>query len=188
MTCPKTSTTTPPNEVLSPANLLHIIGRFIHLEIETEEEWDGRKIKKENLIFPRYHQWDWVRDLVQSSRDEGLGHRYLVPHSAGSGKSNSIAWTAHQLSSLYNKSGDKVFHSVVVVTDRTLLDDQSNLSYYAFTATPKPKTLELFGRLPNPDQPPSKQNKPKAFHVYSMRQAIEEGYITIDYPKSSSRT
>lgn len=133
-------------------------------------------------------RFDLVRDLVQSSRDEGLGHRYLVPHSAGSGKSNSIAWTAHQLSSLYNKSGDKVFHSVVVVTDRTLLDDQSNLSYYAFTATPKPKTLELFGRLPNPDQPPSKQNKPKAFHVYSMRQAIEEGYITIDYPKSSSRT
>jgi len=282
------------NEVLAPANLLQIIGRFIHLEIKTEEAWDGRKTRKESLIFPRYHQWDLVRRLVQASREEGPGHKYLAQHSAGSGKSNSIAWTAHQLSSLYDAAGDKVFHSVIVVTDRTVLDDQlqdtiyqfehadgvvgrinrdegqgsksaklaaalehsqpivivtiqtfpyvlkaiensvslkercyaiiadeahssqsgrtagqlkevltreekeddelltaedalaasiearkgaSNLSYYAFTATPKSKTLELFGRLPDPAQTASKQNKPEAFHVYSMRQAIEEGYI-----------
>ena len=282
------------NEVLAPANILQIIGRFIHLEIETEEDWEGRKSKKESLIFPRYHQWDLVNRLVAASREEGPGHKYLAQHSAGSGKSNSIAWAAHQLSSLYDDQGEKVFHSVIVVTDRTVLDDQlqdtiyqfehadgvvgrinrdegqgskseklahalehsqpivivtiqtfpfvlkaiedsvslkqrryaviadeahssqsgstagklkavltsemtdedteisaedmlaatvesrraaPNLSYYAFTATPKSKTLELFGRLPNPEEPPSKTNKPRAFHVYSMRQAIEEKYI-----------
>ncbi len=282
------------NDVLAPANLLQIIGRFIHLEIKTEEDWQGRHHKKETLIFPRYHQWDLVTRLVGKSLEEGPGHKYLVQHSAGSGKSNSIAWTAHQLSSLYDGAGEKVFHTVIVVTDRTVLDDQlqdtiyqfehadgvvgrinrdegqgskseklahalersqpivivtiqtfphvlkaiedsvslkerrfaiiadeahssqsgrtaidlknvlvaagseeederstedrvaeavavrrysPNLSYYAFTATPKSKTLELFGRLPKPDEPPSKTNKPQAFHVYSMRQAIEEGYI-----------
>ena len=112
------------NEVLAPANLLQIIGRFIHLEIKTVEAWDGRKTKKETLIFPRYHQWDLVRKLIQASRDEGPGQKYLAQHSAGSGKSISIAWTAHQLSSLYNENGEKVFHSVIVVTDRTVLDDQ----------------------------------------------------------------
>ena len=283
------------DEVLAPANLLQIIGRFIHLEIKTEEDWDGRKRKKETLIFPRYHQWDLVRKLINASREEGPGYKYLAQHSAGSGKSNSIAWTAHQLSQLYSAAGNKIFHSVIVVTDRTVLDDQlqdtiyqfehadgvvgrinrdegqgskseklaaslegsqpiiivtiqtfpfvlkaienstslkercyaiiadeahssqsgrtagklkevlsseatddnepvsaedavaasvaarkgsTNLSYYAFTATPKSKTLELFGRLPKPTEPPNKQNnKPAAFHVYSMRQAIEEGYI-----------
>ena len=283
------------NEVLAPENLLQIIGRFIHLEIETEEAWDGRKQKSEKLIFPRYHQWDLVTRLVDASREEGPGQRYLVQHSAGSGKSNSIAWTAHQLSSLHDEVGEKLFHSVIVVTDRTVLDDQlqdtiyqfehadgvvgrinrtegegskseklaaalegsqpivivtiqtfphvlqaiekstslkeknyaiiadeahssqsgrtaaklkevlmsegreedveitaedalaasvearrgsTNISYYAFTATPKSKTLELFGRLPHPELPPDgRDNLPAPFHVYSMRQAIEEGYI-----------
>lgn len=295
------------NEVLAPDNILQIVGRFIHLEIKTEEDWDGRKRKKEALIFPRYHQWDLVTRLVNASRDEGPGHKYLAQHSAGSGKSNSIAWTAHQLASLYNDKDEKVFHSVIVVTDRTVLDSQlqntisqfehqegvvgrinrdegqgskseklaaaleqsqpivivtiqtfpfvlkaiedsevlkqrsyaiiadeahssqtgrtarklkamlssggkepsdapsdteaegdeaatisgedviaqtvalrraaPNLSHYAFTATPKSRTLELFGRCPNPDEPPSKDNLPQPFHVYSMRQAIEEGYI-----------
>jgi type I restriction enzyme R subunit len=297
-------------EVLAPANLLQIIGRFIHLEIKIEEDWEGRKQRRESLIFPRYHQWDLVKRLIDSSRAEGPGHKYLVQHSAGSGKSNSIAWTAHQLSTLYDpapeRRGEKLFDSVIVVTDRTVLDSQlqatisqfehadgvvgrinreegqgakseklaqalaqsqpiiivtiqtfpyvlraiedsaslkqrryaiiadeahssqtgrtagqvkavltrdtapgsaetgamddnaeeitlsaedllnaniearrasPNLSYYAFTATPKPKTLELFGRRPNPAEPPAKQNKPAPFHVYSMRQAIEEGYI-----------
>ncbi len=120
------------NEVLAPENLLQIIARFVHLEIKTEEAWDGRKTKKESLIFPRYHQWDLVRKLVQASRDEGPGHKYLAQHSAGSGKSNSIAWTAHQLSSLYNDAGNKVFHSVIVVTDRTVLDDQLQDTIYQF--------------------------------------------------------
>ena len=285
------------NEVLAPANILQIIGRFIHLEIKTEEDWEGRKTKKETLIFPRYHQWDLVTRLINASRSEGAGHKYLAQHSAGSGKSNSIAWTAHQLSTLHTAQGEKLFHSIIVVTDRTVLDSQlqetiyqfehadgvvgkinrdegqgskseklanalthsqpiiivtiqtfphvlqaiedsvtlkqrryaiiadeahssqsgttarklkevltiesaregkeegelsaedmitatiasrraaPNLSYYAFTATPKSKTLELFGRLPHPDEPPSKTNRPEPFHVYSMRQAIEEGYI-----------
>ena len=280
-------------EVLAPANILQIVGRFIHLEIETVEDWQGIKRKKESLIFPRYHQWDLVRRLVHASRDEGPGHKYLAQHSAGSGKSNSIAWTAHQLASLYDANDQKVFDSVIVVTDRTVLDSQlqdtisqfehaegvvgrinrdegqgskseklakaledsqpivivtiqtfphvlaaiedsvslkdrryaiiadeahssqsgatagnlkavltseviegaevsaedmltasvtargvsPNLSYYAFTATPKSRTLELFGRVPNPAEPPSKTNRPHPFHVYSMRQAIEEEYI-----------
>jgi type I restriction enzyme, R subunit len=282
------------NEVLLPDSLLNIIARFVHLEIKEKEDWDGRKYKQESMIFPRYHQWDVVRKLLEASRAEGPGHKYLIQHSAGSGKSNSIAWTAHQLSSLYTAKAEKQFHSVIVVTDRTVLDDQlqetiyqfehtdgvvgrinreegegskseklaaaleaaqpiiivtiqtfpfvlraiensvslkerryaiiadeahssqsgstarqlkevlmieggddeneltaddliaaavasrranSNLSFFAFTATPKTKTLELFGRLPDPKAAPSKQNKPAAFHVYSMRQAIEEGFI-----------
>lgn len=282
------------NEVLLPDNLLNILARYVHLQIEEVEDWQGKKSKKETLIFPRYHQWDVVNRLLDAARSEGAGHKYLIQHSAGSGKSNSIAWTAHQLSSLYTAAGEKQFHSVIVVTDRTVLDDQlqdtiyqfehadgvvgrinreigegskseklaqaletsqpiiivtiqtfpfvlkaiensvslkercyaviadeahssqsgstarqlkevlqveestneeelssedildatvaarsnnSNLSYFAFTATPKAKTLELFGRLPDPTLPPSRQNKPVAFHVYSMRQAIEEGFI-----------
>ncbi|SLJ83768.1 type I restriction endonuclease subunit R [Psychrobacter sp. DAB_AL43B] len=286
------------NEVLTPDNLLAILGHFMHLQIEEEEDAIGRKSKKETMMFPRYHQWDVVTKLVNAAITEGAGQKYLIQHSAGSGKSNSIAWTAHQLSTLYNSDGDKQFHSVIVITDRTVLDDQlqdtiyqfehadgvvgkinrkegdgskseqlaaalvksqpiiivtiqtfpfvlkaiedssvlksrryaiiadeahssqtgstarqlkevlisgdiesntdddkplssedildatlaarrssPNLSYYAFTATPKPKTIELFGRLPNPDLPAASDNLPSAYHVYSMRQAIEEGFI-----------
>ena len=286
------------NEVLTPDNLLAILGHFMHLQIEEEEDTIGRKSKRETMMFPRYHQWDVVTKLVDAAVTEGTGQKYLIQHSAGSGKSNSIAWTAHQLSTLYNSDGDKQFHSVIVITDRTVLDDQlqetiyqfehadgvvgkinrkegdgskseqlasalvnsqpiiivtiqtfpfvlkaiedssvlksrryaiiadeahssqtgstarqlkevlvsgdiesnadddkslssedildatlaarrssPNLSYYAFTATPKPKTIELFGRLPNPDLPAASDNLPAAYHVYSMRQAIEEGFI-----------
>ena len=286
------------NEVLLPDNILNILARFVHLHIEEKEDWEGRKYKKESMIFPRYHQWDVVKKLVSAADAEGPGQKYLIQHSAGSGKSNSIAWVAHQLSSLYDEKGNKRFHSVIVVTDRTVLDAQlqdtiyqfehtdgvvgrinreegegskseklaaalqnsqpiiivtiqtfpfvlqaieksaslkercyaiiadeahssqtgstarklkevlmveaigegqdeneelssddiiaaavasrrvsKNLSYFAFTATPKAKTIELFGRLPKPDQAPSADNKPAAFHVYSMRQAIEEGFI-----------
>jgi type I restriction enzyme R subunit len=282
------------NEVLLPDNLLNILARFVHLQIEEKQDWEGRQYKKETLIFPRYHQWDVVSKLVNAARIEGPGNKYLIQHSAGSGKSNSIAWVAHQLSSLRDDNGNKNFDSVIIVTDRTVLDDQlqdtiyqfehtdgvvgrinnkegdgskseklasalensqpiiivtiqtfpfvlkaienstslkerkyvviadeahssqtgstarqlkevlmvdssdpeealstedildaavasrrasSNLSYLAFTATPKTKTLELFGRLPKPEEAPSKTNKPEAYHVYSMRQAIEEGFI-----------
>ncbi|MTI03693.1 type I restriction endonuclease subunit R [Roseibium sp. RKSG952] len=281
-------------EVLQPDNLLNILARFMHLQIEEKEDWQGKKYKKETMIFPRYHQWDVVGKLIGAARDEGPGNKYLIQHSAGSGKSNSIAWTAHQLASLYNEKGNKTFNSVIIVTDRTVLDDQlqetiyqfehadgvvgrinrqegdgskseklakaleasqpiiivtiqtfpyvlkaienstslkercyaiiadeahssqsgstarqlkevlsidakedgeemtsedildaavasrrasPNLSYFAFTATPKTKTLELFGRVPNPAEPPSKTNLPEAYHVYSMRQAIEEEFI-----------
>ncbi|TYL48420.1 type I restriction endonuclease subunit R [Marinomonas sp. IMCC 4694] len=287
------------NEVLLPDNLLNILARFVHLEIEDKEDWEGRKYKKETLIFPRYHQWDVVNKLVNAAKEEGPGQKYLIQHSAGSGKSNSIAWSAHQLSAIHTPEGKKLFDSVIVVTDRTVLDDQlqetisqftavdglvgrinrnegdgskseklanalvdsqpiiivtiqtfpfvlkaiennvnlkernyvviadeahssqtgstarqlkevlmidgnasdktedeelttddildaavasrrasKNLSYLAFTATPKDKTLQLFGRLPKPDEPANKtDNLPKAYHVYSMRQAIEEGFI-----------
>jgi len=281
-------------EVLLPDNLLRILGRYMHLQIDEKETAEGRKHKKESMIFPRYHQWDVVNKLLTMSRQEGTGHKYLIQHSAGSGKSNSIAWIAHQLSSLYDATNKRQFDSVIVITDRTVLDAQlqdtiyqfehaegvvgrinrdegegskseqlanalekaqpiiivtiqtfpyvleaiqksatlkqrnfaiiadeahssqsgstarklrevlmseqhddevelsaedildltlasrrasPNLSYYAFTATPKPKTLELFGRLPHPELPPSDDNIPLAFHVYSMRQAIEEGFI-----------
>jgi type I restriction enzyme, R subunit len=282
------------NEVLLPDNLLNILAHYVHLQIEDKEDFEGRKYKKESMIFPRYHQWDVVNKLVQAAKTEGPGHKYLIQHSAGSGKSNSIAWVVHQLSSLYNELGKKQFDSVIVVTDRNVLDAQlqdtihqfehtdgvvgrinnqegdgskseklakalesaqpiiivtiqtfpfvlkaiensvslkercyaiiadeahssqtgstarqlkevlmkdareedealstddiitatvasrrasKNLSYLAFTATPKPKTLELFGRLPRPDEVASLTNKPAAYHVYSMRQAIEEGFI-----------
>ncbi|PIT38974.1 restriction endonuclease subunit R [Snodgrassella alvi] len=282
------------NEVLLPDNLQKILASFMHLQIVEKEDAIGVKYKSESLIFPRYHQWDVVNKLITAATVEGTGNKYLIQHSAGSGKSNSIAWTAHQLSRLYDEDGEKLFNSVIVVTDRTVLDDQlqdtiyqfehqdgvvgrinnkegdgskseklasalensqpiiivtiqtfpfvlkaiensvslkqrkyaviadeahssqsgstarqlkevlmtdtmdddveissedildatiaarkgsNNLNFYAFTATPKAKTLELFGRRPNPQEPASKTNKPQAFHVYSMRQAIEEGFI-----------
>lgn len=272
---------------------LKVIGRFLHLEKETKEDFYGNRTTKETMIFPRYHQWDVVNTLVNSTRQEGAGQRYLIQHSAGSGKSNSIAWAAHQLAQLYDEDGQKLFNSVIVVTDRTVLDSQlqdtiyqfehaqgvvcritrdvgnqskseqlaealaeqtrivivtiqtfpalfdaldkypklasgrfaviadeahssqtgssatklkavlggdrpegeeisaeemleaavssrkpsQKISYYAFTATPKAKTIELFGRVPDSSLPSSADNKPEAFHVYSMRQAIEEGFI-----------
>ncbi len=73
-----------------------------------------------------------VNKLVSAARSEGPGYKYLIQHSAGSGKSNSIAWTAHQLSSLYDQTGNKQFHSVIIVTDRTVLDDQLQDTIYQF--------------------------------------------------------
>ncbi|ADJ27393.1 type I restriction endonuclease subunit R [Nitrosococcus watsonii] len=284
--------------LFQPAAWLKVLGRFLHLEKKTVEGFDGQLSTKETMIFPRYHQWEVVNQLIETTRSEGPGKRYLIQHSAGSGKSNSIAWTAHQLAALYDDAGQKLFNSVIVVTDRTVLDRQlqntiyqfehahgvvrpitrdignqsksqqlaealteqtriiivtiqtfpalfealdkypslasgryaviadeahssqtgssasklkailsseqvdadhqepkeisaedlldaavqarqpnERISYYAFTATPKAKTLELFGRPPEPSVPPSADNKPEAFHLYSMRQAIEEGFI-----------
>ncbi|MYL22623.1 type I restriction endonuclease subunit R [Halomonas alkaliantarctica] len=283
--------------VFAPDAWLRILGRFLHLEQKTTEDFHGRRKTKETLIFPRYHQWEVVNQLIETTQAEGAGQRYLVQHSAGSGKSNSIAWLAHQLANLYDEHGQqKRFNSVIVVTDRTVLDSQlqdtiyqfehahgvvcpitrdvgnqskseqlaealasntriiivtiqtfpalfdaldkrpnladgryaviadeahssqtgssatklkallaaagegasddgeisaeemldaavssrrpnERISYYAFTATPKAKTLELFGRVPDPSLPPSADNKPEPFHLYSMRQAIEEGFI-----------
>ena len=280
-------------DVFRPDAWLKVIARFLHLEKKTEEAFDGKRTTKEALIFPRYHQWEVVNTLLATTAEEGAGKRYLIQHSAGSGKSNSIAWVAHQLASLYGEDGNRLFNSVIVVTDRTVLDDQlqrtiyqfehaqgvvrpitrdignqskseqladalaeqtriiivtlqtfpalfdaldarpdlgegryaviadeahssqsgaaasklktllgadkpedeevsavelldaavearkptERISYYAFTATPKGKTLELFGRPRNPELPASSDNLPQPFHVYSMRQAIEEGFI-----------
>jgi type I restriction enzyme R subunit len=267
---------------------LDIIGRFMHLQVE-KYEVDGKVVKRENMIFPRYHQLDAVRRLTADTRTNGTGRNYLIEHSAGSGKSNSIAWLAYHLSSLYDDNDNRIFDSVVVITDRRILDKQlqdtifqfehkqgvvqkidrnskqlasalnsgtniiittlqkfpyildkigdmparkyavivdeahssqggkssekmkealtvidmesisreggdtyeedddddaedgmrkvmaargpqENLSFYAFTATPKPKTLDVFGT-----EDAAGQKKP--FHLYSMRQAIEEGFI-----------
>jgi len=271
--------------VLERHSLLDILARFIHLQVE-EKKLGNKKIKVETMIFPRYHQLDCVRTLVNDARSEGVGKNYLIQHSAGSGKSNSIAWLAHRLSSLHNDKDEKVFDSVIVITDRVVLDQQlqntiyqfehkqgvvqkididsaqladalgsavpvvittlqkfpfvtekvgelpmrryaviideahssqggetatelkgvlagaaikkeakakaeedglpdyeeeilkamakrghqSNISFFAFTATPKYKTMEVFG-VPGPD------GKPQPFHLYSMRQAIEENFI-----------
>ncbi|MBU0626047.1 DEAD/DEAH box helicase family protein [Patescibacteria group bacterium] len=281
-------------EILAKDTLLNIVARYVHLESKDKEDHAGRKYKSETLIFPRYHQLDVVSKLLEDSRANGAGKNYLIQHSAGSGKSNSIAWLSHQLSSLHSESGKSVFNSVIVITDRTVLDSQlqetissfehkdgvvvgisrdgsneskseqlanalergakiiittiqtfpfvldaiqqrtslkenkyaiiadeahssqsgstakklkevlnaqqieegveisaedvivaslearantKNLSFYAFTATPKPKTLEMFGVLPDPTRAPAEDNKPQAFHLYTMRQAIEEGFI-----------
>lgn len=267
---------------------LEIIARFIHLE-QKEVKFGGRSLKKEILIFPRYHQLDVVRELVAHAQENGTGNNYLIQHSAGSGKSNSIAWLAYQLASLHNTEDERIFDSVIVVTDRRVLDRQlqdtiyqfehrqgvvqkidqhstqlaqaltaganiiittlqkfpfildkvgelphrnyavivdeahssqggetakkmkealtvidmdrviretpadyvaeedddpedeirrsmlargrqPNLSFFAFTATPKPKTIEVFGTT-------NGSETPEPFHTYSMRQAIEEGFI-----------
>ncbi|MEO0531444.1 MAG: type I restriction endonuclease [Planctomycetota bacterium] len=266
---------------------LDIFGRFVFLEVK-ETKVGGKKVRKEAMIFPRYHQLDAVRRLEATSREEGPGSNYLIQHSAGSGKSNSIGWLAHRLASLHDTADRKVFNSVIVVTDRVVLDRQlqetiyqlehksgvvqkideshksaqlaealnagtpiiivtiqtfpfvteklgdlkdrkyaviideahssasgetasdlkavlaadqirekakaeaeakgladheeeilrtmakrgrqPNISFFAFTATPKYKTLEVFGRKGD-------DGKPRPFHLYSMRQAIEEGFI-----------
>jgi type I restriction enzyme, R subunit len=111
--------------VLQKDAWLDIIGRFMHLQLDkTIDPVTSETVKRESLLFPRYHQWESVTQLVSTARAEGPGHRYLIQHSAGSGKTNSIAWTAHQLSTLHNDDGSKVFDSVIVVTDRTVLDSQ----------------------------------------------------------------
>jgi len=278
-------------ETLDRDNWLRVLGSFIHMQVESEVDPDtGAKTRSEKVLFPRYHQWRAVTRLVDTARIEGAGHRYLIQHSAGSGKTNSISWLAHQLSALHDADDQKVFDTVVVVTDRTVLDKQlqdaigqfekqagvvksitrehgtakskelvealksgkhivivtiqtfealiealhsvpelkgrafavvadeahssqtgstagaltkilspdeqaavaegapidseaylqwamqvsanaPNISYFAFTATPKAKTLELFGRIPEGG------TLPEAFDLYTMQQAIEEGFI-----------
>lgn len=118
-------------EVLQRDSWLNIIGKFLHLQIsdKTNPVTGDREVRK-SLLFPRYHQWDVVNQLVETARAEGPGHRYLVQHSAGSGKTNSIAWTAHQLSSLHGSGNEKIFDSVIVVTDRTVLDAQLQDAIY----------------------------------------------------------
>jgi type I restriction enzyme R subunit len=264
-------------------SILNLLQHFVH--IVEEEDDKGRKTGKRSRIFPRYHQLDSVRRLIQDARDRGPGKSYLIQHSAGSGKSNSIAWLAHQLSVLHNDADNRVFDSIIIITDRRILDRQlqqtvrqfqqvdgvvenidktsrqlkealelgktivvttlqkfpviaqqmnalagqsfaviideahssqsgestkslkkvlaagsleeaekqdaktaeedledrinaevksrgrlPNVSYFAFTATPKPKTMELFGNR-------REDGSYAPFSLYSMRQAIEENFI-----------
>src|SRR5437667_1197832 len=106
--------------------------RFIHLQIEEKRDDQGRKVKTETMIFPRYHQLQAVRTLVDTARREGVGHNYLVEHSAGSGKSNTIGWLTHRLASLHDAANQRVFDSVIVVTDRVVLDQQLQDTIYQF--------------------------------------------------------
>ena len=271
-------------EVWQRDGWLDILARFAHLEVK-DKVVDGQKTRVENLVFPRYHQLDAVRKLVTAAKASGPGRNYLIQHSAGSGKSNTIAWLAHRLASLHDAADKLVYDSVIVITDRKVLDRQlqdtiyqfehaqgvvrridedstqlgnalaagskiiittlqkfsfvlnrvgelptrryalivdeahssqtgesasnlrrvltvadleaaereegepggdeveeeilkviqargpkANVSYFAFTATPKAKTLEMFGT-------PGSGGKPSPFHLYSMRQAVEEGFI-----------
>jgi type I restriction enzyme R subunit len=269
-------------EVLTPAGLTNILENYAQI-VEEKDPRTGRKKRKQ--VWPRYHQLGVVRQALADVGDHGAGKRYLIQHSAGSGKSNSIAWLAHQLIGL-KRDAKEVFASVIVVTDRRLLDDQiqvtikqfmqvgatvghaehsgdlrkfieegkkiivstvqkfpfildeiataggktfaiiideahssqggkssaamsqalsapaqdedagpdpedpvnealaermgarkmlANASYFAFTATPKNKTLEMFGEALPPD--PAGRVKHRPFHSYTMKQAIEEGFI-----------
>jgi type I restriction enzyme R subunit len=276
-------------EILKKDNILEILDKFTYIEEKEEELADGEIIKKETLIFPRYHQLDAVRKILSHVKENGPGHKYLVQHSAGSGKTNSITWLSHRLASLHNAGNDVIFDGVIVVTDRKVLDQQlqdsiyslehkiglvakieqdstqlatelakgtkiiistiqkfpyildmisgtkdksyaivideahsstsgdnikalkaslsqeealeiavqeekeekdtedkineeiekvsgsGNLSFFAFTATPKGTTLRIFG-TPKKDKS-SKEDKYYPFHIYSMKQAIEEGFI-----------
>jgi type I restriction enzyme R subunit len=104
-------------EILAPTSLLELVASFIFVEIDLD---DG----SENLIFPRYHQRDAVRYLVAQAKEHGVGRNYLIQHSAGSGKSKSIAWLSHRLASLHNADNQRIFDTVIVITDRRVLDKQ----------------------------------------------------------------
>ena len=123
------------DEVLQADSLLEILQRFMHLEVKERQvktDKGVRTVRKETMIFPRYHQLDAVRKLIVHAKAHGAGRNYLIQHSAGSGKSNSIAWLAHRLASLHDEHDEKVFHSVVVVTDRRVLDQQLQATIYQF--------------------------------------------------------
>jgi len=273
---------------------LRIFHSFVYVEKKNVVDLKGNWSTRETLIFPRFHQWSAVNAMIQDARDHGPGMTYLADHSAGSGKTSTISWTAHDLVKLRRDNGAAIFNSVIIVTDRTVLDGQlqdavkqidhqfgviaaidrqkssqskskqlaqalsggspiivvtiqtfpyameaivteeslrdknfaviideahasqtgataaklqtalsmsgqgkidamtveeilealqksrarpGNVSYFAFTGTPKHSTLMLFGRPADPAQPASKENLPVPFHRYSMRQAIEERFI-----------
>lgn len=119
-------------EVFQRDSLMDLVARFIHLQKEVKQDDRGRKATKETMIFPRYHQLEAVRQLVKMARHEGVGHNYLIEHSAGSGKSNTIAWLAHRLATLHDEEDERVFDSVVIVTDRRVLDKQLQDTVYQF--------------------------------------------------------
>jgi len=119
-------------EVLQRDSLLDLLARFIHLQTDEKRDDQGRKVKTESMIFPRYHQLKAVRLLVEAARAEGVGHNYLIEHSAGSGKSNTIGWLTHRLASLHDANNQRVFDSVIVVTDRVVLDQQLQDTIYQF--------------------------------------------------------
>lgn len=119
-------------EILTPNSFMDLLARFIHLQVEEKLTDEGRKVKKESMIFPRYHQLQAIRNLINAAQTEGIGNNYLIEHSAGSGKSNTIAWVAHRLATLHTSKNLRVFDSVIVITDRLVLDKQLQDTIYQF--------------------------------------------------------
>ncbi len=111
-------------DVWTRDSVLELIKKYITIQIEEKEDDKGKKYKTETLIFPRYHQRDTVQRLISDAQENESGQNYLIQHSAGSGKSNTIAWTAHQLSELYNEDNIRIFDTILVITDRRVLDKQ----------------------------------------------------------------
>ena len=125
-------------EVLRKDSLMELIGRFLHLSREERKirtDSGFRYITSESMIFPRFHQLDAVRKLIAHTKTHGAGKNYLIQHSAGSGKSNTIAWLAHHLASLHNAEDEKIFNSVIIVTDRVVLDRQLQETVAQFEQT-----------------------------------------------------
>ncbi|MBE2893919.1 type I restriction endonuclease subunit R [Spirabiliibacterium falconis] len=125
-------------DILQKDSLMALLGRFLHLKHEEHKvrlDAGFRYITTETMIFPRFHQLDAVRKLVSHAKQHGAGKNYLIQHSAGSGKSNTIAWLAHHLSSLHNADDEKIFHSVIIVTDRVVLDRQLQETVAQFEQT-----------------------------------------------------
>ena len=116
--------------VLYKDRLLEILHKYMHLQVNRDDKTGA--VTSERMIFPRYHQLDVVTKLLADVRTRGAGHNYLIQHSAGSGKSNSIAWLAYRLSSLHNDQDEKIFQSVIIVTDRRVLDSQLQNTVYQF--------------------------------------------------------
>ena len=116
--------------VLCKDRLLEILHKYMHLQVDRDPKTGA--VKSERMIFPRYHQLDVVTKLLADVRARGAGHNYLIQHSAGSGKSNSIAWLAYRLASLHNDQDEKIFQSVIIVTDRRVLDSQLQNTVYQF--------------------------------------------------------
>ena len=126
-------------EVLQRESLLDIIHRFISFVSEKEEVTKNgitKTVKKEKLIFPRYHQYDVVKKVLADVKEKGSGFNYLIEHSAGSGKSNSIAWIAYRLASVHDAQNDPIFNSVIVVTNRVVLDSQLQDTINSFEHVP----------------------------------------------------
>ena len=121
-------------DVLARDSFLDILGHFLFIEKKEEKGDDGqggqRIVSKETMIFPRFHQLDAVRKLILAAREEGTGRNYLIQHSAGSGKTNSIAWLSHRLASLHSADDRKIYDCVIVITDRQVLDRQLRDAIY----------------------------------------------------------
>src|SRR6266700_4188939 len=121
-------------EILQRDSFLDVIGHFMFNEKKEEKIDDGKggkkRLAKETMVFPRYHQLDAVRKLVSAARNQGPSHNYLIQHSAGSGKTNSISWLSHRLASLHTAADEKIFDCVIVITDRRVLDKQLQDAIY----------------------------------------------------------